>query len=235
MKGNRLVLLLFLSLICIIYPANAERIRYNFTKGAQYSYTYTRQYLSGVTAPIIAPRKSSDSKTIDFIIKTVGFQENAFILDIGNDNATFRRYISPNGVIKGAPAEDRDTIPFFLVFPDGDWKIGTTIKQNTEISAYGKKIPVVWNLTLNKVDSIKNLAVITFVTQFGVNDDRFFSRQINYSGKIIFNLSEGVIHQADWTSVYKAKQLCKENAISRNLWSFEKQTNHSLKMTGVEK
>ena len=107
--------------------------------------------------------------------------------------------------------------------------------RDTEIFAFGKKIPVKWTLTLAKVNSIRNLAEINFETKFGVSDDRFFSRLISYKGKIIFNMAEGVIHQADWSSEYKAKQICKEMAIQRNLWSFEKKTNYSLRMTGVEK
>ena len=54
-------------------------------------------------------------------------------------------------------------------------------------------------------------------------------------GKVIFNLAEGVIHQADWKTNYIAKQICKEIAVSRDLWNFQKQTIHSLKLTGVER
>ena len=54
-------------------------------------------------------------------------------------------------------------------------------------------------------------------------------------GKIVFDMIEGVIHKADWSSLYKANMVNKELAITRNLWSFEKKTNHSLSMTGVEK
>ena len=234
MKGKILGLMIGL-VIMLSNPSNAAQIRYNFTKGAIYSYTYTQQDISAAAAPIIAPRKTSDTQKVDFIIKTVGFQDNAFILDIGSPDATFRRYVSPNGSLKGVPAEDRSRLPFFIIFPEGDWKIGSSVTQNTEIFAFGKKIPVKWTLTLAKVNSIRNIAEINFETKFGVSDDRFFSRLISYKGKIIFNMAEGVIHQADWSSEYKAKQICKEMAIQRNLWSFEKKTNYSLRMTGVEK
>ena len=33
----------------------------------------------------------------------------------------------------------------------------------------------------------------------------------------------------------RIKLICKENAITRDLWSFQKQISHSLRMTGVEK
>ena len=234
MKGK--ILGLTIGLVLMLFnPINAAQISYNFSKGAIYSYTYTQQDDSATVAPIIAPKKTSDVQKVDFIIKTVGFQDNTFILDIGNQNATFRRYVSPNGSLKGSPAEDRNRLPFFIVFPDGDWRVGSSVNQNTEIIAFGKKIPVVWTLTLTKVNTIRNLAEINFETKFGVSDERFFSRLISYKGKIIFNMAEGVIHQADWNSDYKAKLICKENAISRNLWNFERKTNYSLRMTGVEK
>ena len=234
MKGKVLGLL-FGTALLFTNTTDAAQIRYNFTKGAVYSYNYTQQDISAVSAPIIAPKNTSDKKSVDFIIKTVGFQDNAFILDIGNKDSTFRRYIAPNGSLIGAPAEDRNRLPFFIVFPDGDWKIGNSIEQNTELLAFGKKIPIKWILTLKKVDSIKNLADISFETKFGVSDDRYFSRLISYKGRIIFNLAEGVIHQAEWQSDYKAKLICKEVAVTRNLWNFEKKTSYSLRMTGVEK
>ena len=234
MKG-KILGILFGTALLFINTTDAAQIRYNFTKGAVYSYNYTQQDISAVAAPIIATRKTSDKKSVDFIIKTVGFQDNAFILDIGSQDATFRRYIAPNGSLKGAPAEDRNRLPFFMVFPEGDWKIGASINQSTEILAFGRKIPVKWVFTLKKVDSIKNLADITFETKFGVSDDKYFSRLISYKGKIVFNMAEGVIHQAEWQSDYRAKLICKEVAVSRNLWNFEKKTNYSLRMTGVEK
>ena len=173
MKG-KILGLIFGLVITVSTPMNAAEIKYNFSKGAIYSYTYTQQDVSVAAAPIIAPKKTSDSQKVDFIIKTVGFQDNTFILDIGNQNATFRRYVSPNGSLKGSPAEDRNRLPFFIVFPDGDWKIGTSITQNNEIIAFGKKIPVKWNLTLAKVNSIRNLAEITFETKFGVQTTNSF-------------------------------------------------------------
>ena len=234
---NKRVLCLIMFLISLFYinPTQAEVIKYNFSKGACYSYKYTRQDQSAVSAPVVTTRKTSDSQTIDFIIRVVGYQDNSFILDIGNDKATFRRYISANGDLKGAPSEDRLNFPFFLSFPNGDWKIGSSIKQNTEILAFGKKTPAVWNLVLTKVDSIRNLAEITFEVRFNFQEDRTFTKTITLDGKVIFNMAEGVIHQADWKTNYIAKQICKEIAISRDLWNFQKQTVHTLKLTGVER
>ena len=235
MKNKVFFLTVFL--FCIFSPINvfAEQIKYNFSKGAVYTYQYSKQDSSSVSAPIIAPRKKSDKQSIEFVIKSVGFQDNAFILDIGNKDATVRRYITSNGLLKGTPSEDRSSLPFFPSFPEGDWRIGTASKQSTEIYAFGKKIPVIWILNLKKINSINNLAYITFEANFNIAEDRFFSRSIVLNGNIIFNMAEGVIHQADWKSSYTAKQICKENSVTRNLWTFEKQSIHSLKMTGVEK
>lgn len=235
MKGLFIKTFLFLFLLINTKTLVAEEIKYNFTKGATYSYKYTVQTNSQANAPIISSKKSTDSKSIDFDIKVVGFQDNAYILDIGNQNATYRRYISPNGILKGAPAEDKTNLPFFISFPEGDWRIGKSIKQNTEVLAFGKKYPVIWSLTLNSIDNIRNLAEITFETKFNISDNKYFSRTMALSGEITFNMAEGVIHKAEWKSSYSAKQICKEVTITRNLWSFEKQANHILMMTGVDK
>ncbi len=214
----------------------AVEIKYNFSKGAVYSYNYSRQDSSTVNAPVIGKKSNSNSQSLDFIIKSVGFRDNAFILDIGNREATYRRYISSNGDIIGSPAEDRDTFPFFFIFPDVDWNVGKTFTKTTEVSTFGKIVPVVWNFTLTGIDSTRNLADIGFEAKFKIaNDDRLYSKTMTLSGKLIFNLSEGVIHQATWKSNYGAKQICKERTITRDLWSFEKQSTHILRMTGVER
>lgn len=235
MKNNVLRIALCLLTLFCFKPAIAEEIKYNFSNGAIYSYQYSIQSSSSANAPTLTPQKNSDKKTLDFNIKVVGFQNNAYILDIENESNTYRRYITSNGTLKGAPAEDRSLFPFFITFPEGDWRIGSSIKQNAEITTFGKPIPVIFNLTLNKIDSIKNLAEISFDTKYNISDDKFFSRTMNLNGHITFNMAEGVIHKAEWKSNYTAKQICKEKHISRDLWNFEKQTSHTLSMTGVEK
>ena len=235
MKGKGLcIAALLLCLLCQT-PTNAEEIKYAFTKGAVYSYKYSRQNSSVISASTFTPQKSSDNLNIEFNIKVVGFQDNAFILDIGNSEATYRRYLSPNGSLKGSPSEDRLSLPFFITFPEGDWRIGSTTKQNTEVLAYGKKIPVVWTLTLTNIDTLKSLADISFQATFGIEDNRFFSRKMALQGKLVFNMAEGVIHPADWSTQYIAKLITKEIAITRDLWNIEKKTNHTLVMTGVQK
>lgn len=233
-KRNLCFVVLLLSFFCVNY-IYAEEIKYDFSNGAIYSYEYIRQDVSSVNAPIIATKKNSSVEKIPFFIKTVGFQDNAFILDIGNEKATVRRYISPNGSIKGSPAEDSSIFPFFLVFPDGDWKIGTSITKKNDVVAFGKKYPVNWTYTLNKIDDARGLAEIDFKAKFDLNDDKYYSKAMTLTGQIIFNMAEGVIHQADWKSSYGSKLVCKEVSITRELWTFQKQTIHSLKMTGVEK
>lgn len=235
MKRKLFVLFVFLFCLFTSNAAFAEEIKYAFEKGAVYSYKYSRQEHSTVKASAITPQKVSDNQLIEFTIKSVGFQDKAFILDIGNKKTSFRRYVTTNGTLAGSPAEDPSELPFFPVFPNGDWRIGTASKQRAEILTFGQKVPVQWNLTLKNVDSIKSLAYIAFEAEFKIADSNLFSRQMNLKGEIIFNLAEGVIHKADWDSTYTAKLSCKEIAVSRELWDFEKKTNHSLVMTGVQK
>ena len=236
MKNKNYVLTTVFFLLLCTSSLFSEEIKYNFSKGAVYSYNYSRQDSSSVNAPIIGKKSSSNSQSLDFIIKTVGFLDNAFILDVGSEGATYRRYISPNGDLIGSPAEDRDVFPFFFVFPDGDWKIGKSFSKTSEVSTFGKKIPVVWNFTLKDIDSVRNIAEIEFEAKFKVaNEDKLYSKAMSLNGKIFFNLAEGVIHQATWKSSYGAKQICKEMTITRSLWSFEKQSVHSLKLTGVDR
>lgn len=235
MKGKFLGLFVFLFCLFASNSAFAEEIKYAFTKGAIYSYKYSRQETSTVKAPALTPQRTSDNQTIEFTIKSVGFQDKAFILDIGNKKTSFRRYIASNGALAGSPAEDSSGLPFFPVFPNGYWRVGTASRQRTEILAFGQKVPVQWNITLKSVDTIKSLAYISFEAEFRISDNNFFSRRMSLKGEITFNLAEGVIHKADWESIYTAKLICKEIAISRELWDFEKKTNHSLAMTGVQK
>ncbi len=215
--------------------AYSEELKYNFTSGAIYSYEYTRQDVSIVNALNNTPQKSSSNQIIDFDIKVVGFQDNSFILDIGDDNSRVRRYISNKGALRGAPSENKMIFPYFIIFPEGDWTVGTTVNQKDEFTAFGKQIPVIWTLTLKKIDKLKSLADITFEAKFNLADDRIYSKSLSLNGQLIFNMAEGVIHEATWKSNYVSKLICKENAITRDLWNFQKQTAHLLKMTGVEK
>lgn len=213
----------------------AETLAFNYAKGAEYSYKYTRQDSSTAVAPVISPKKDSDNQTYDIKIKTVDIQNDAFILDIKSGKTTIRRYVAPNGAIKGTPTEDFSEIPFLPVLPTDDWRIGSSVTQKSTATAFGKQIPINWTLTLEKIDKDRGLAEISFSTQYSLDSDRQYSRNMIQKGKIVFDMIEGVIHKADWSSLYKANMVNKELAITRNLWSFEKQTNHSLSMTGVEK
>ena len=236
-KVFRLTILTIFSLLFIFASnyAYSEEIKYNFTSGAIYTYEYTRQDVSVVNALNNSPQKSSSNQIIDFDIKVVGFQDNVFILDIGDDNSRVRRYISNNGALRGAPSESKMGFPYFIIFPEGDWSVGTTVNQKDEFIAFGKQIPVIWTLTLKKVDKLKNLADIIFEAKFNIPDDKVYSKSLAINGQLTFNMAEGVIHEATWKTNYVSKLICKENAITRDLWNFQKQTAHLLKMTGVEK
>ena len=235
MRKRTLYLVIFLISIFWINSIYAEEIKYNFDIGAVYSYEYNRQDNSVVKIFTGINKSSSNNQKTNFAIKVVGFQDNAFILDIGNEFNTTRRYLSKNGIIKGAPAEERSNFPFFLNFPEGDWAVGTTVNQKNEVFALGKRIPVNWEITLKSIDKERNLAEISFVASYNLPEEKIYSRNLTLNGMMIFNMAGGVIHQANWKTTYLSKLICKENAITRDLWSFQKQISHSLRMTGVEK
>ena len=234
MKG-KIFGVLVLMLCFLNHTSSGEEIKYGFTKGAIYSYSYTRQDSSKASAPVIAPQKNSDKTSFEFSVKSIGFQDNAFILDIGNSDATYRRYLSSNGALVGSPTEDQTALPFFITFPEGDWRVGSTVKLVNEVNAFGQTIPVNWNMTLASIDSLKILATINFFAIFNVPDNRNYSRKLTLQGVIVFNMAEGVVHKADWETKYSSKLINKELAITRSLWEFQKQTNHSLSLTGVQK
>lgn len=227
------VLAVFVCIFC--QTLLAEEIKYGFTKGAVYSYKYSCKDSSQATAPILTPQKGENKRAVEFTVKSIGFQDNSFILDIGNSDATVRRYLSPNGALKGSPSENASALPFFLTLPTGDWHVGSAVMLTNEFKAFGQIIPVYWTLTLNKIDNLKSLANISFAAKLNVPDNRLYSRKISLKGTIVFNMAEGVIHKADWETQYSAKMINKELAITRSLWEFKKETSHNLTLTGVKK
>ncbi len=223
-----------LALLAMAVPGSAVEIKYAFKRGYSYNYTYKQQSSARATAFTTAANRSHTVPATNFSIKTIDFQDGAFILDIGNKDATFRRYVKANGDIKGAPAETWQNNPFFLVFPDGDWKISGTHQTQKNLVFGGRSIPAAWNLLLKSVDTEKGTAEILFSANLKLPDDRLRQKTFSLKGRLIFNLLEGVIHQADWQTIYTFNFANKEFAVTRNLWGFTRQIDHSLIMTGIE-
>ncbi len=235
MEVNRFNKLLILLLILALPgAARAVEIKYAFRKGATYSYQYTQQCTSKSSAFTSTSTRTVAVPATSFKVKAIDFQQNAFILDIGDQNSTFRRYIRETGEIKGAPAETGRGIPFFLTFPAGDWKISEKRQIKKDLQFGNLVVPSLWNCMLKSVDSEKGLAEIIFAASVKLPDDQLRQKTFSLKGRALFNLPEGVIHQADWQTTYKFSFSNKEFAVTRNLWNFEQQVSHSLLMTGIQ-
>ncbi len=233
MKATPKIILL-LALVFCCATLSAVEIRYAFRKGHTYSYQYVQQSAGKIQTFTSSPSASQPASTDEFTIKAIDFQDGAFIVDIGNKNSTYRRYLKENGEIKGAPAESGQTIPFFMPLPEGDWKVSEKRQIKKDLNIGGKPVPAAWNLLLKSVDNEKGLAEILFAATMKLPDDRLRQKAFSLKGRLLFNLFEGVVHQADWQTAYKFTFINKEFAVTRNLWDFEKQVSHSLKMTGMQ-
>ena len=223
-----------LALCAVTTQCSAVEIKYAFKKGYAYSYDYRQQSTARATAFTTTANRSQTLPGTSFTVRAIDFQDGAFILDIGNKESTFRRYVKTNGEIKGAPTETGQSIPFFLAFPVGDWKISETRQLRKNLTFGSRSIPAVWNLLLKSVDNEKGTAEILFSMNLKLPDDRLRQKAFSLKGRAIFNLLEGVLHQADWQTSYNFGFANKEFAVTRNLWAFTRQIDHSLIMTGIE-
>lgn len=214
--------------------ATAVEIKYAFKKGNTYTYQYSQQSSGKATAFTVNSSRNTSSQPVNFSVKVIDFQDGAFILDIGNKDATFRRYVKENGEIKGAPAETGQMIPFFLSLPALDWKVSEKHQFKKDFTIGSLTVPATWNLMLKSVDNDKGTAEILFTVGMKLPDDRLRQKSFSLKGRAVFNLFEGVVHQAEWNTTYKFSFANKEIAVTRNLWDFEKQSSHSLLMTGIQ-
>ncbi|HMM58661.1 MAG TPA: hypothetical protein PKC25_00870 [Candidatus Rifleibacterium sp.] len=233
MKATPRTILLLALLFCCT-TLSAVEVRYAFRKGYTYSYQYTQQSTGKIQTFTSSPSASQPAATAEFTVKAIDFQDGAFIVDIGDKSSTYRRYLKENGEIKGAPAESGQTIPFFMPLPAGDWKVSEKRQIKKDLKIGDKAVPAAWNLLLKSVDNEKGLAEILFAATMKLPDDRLRQKAFSLKGRLLFNLFEGVVHQADWQTSYKFTFINKEFAVTRNLWDFEKQATHSLKMTGMQ-
>ncbi len=212
----------------------AVEVRYAFKKGATYEYEFSRQDSSRFNAFKVNSSQKREKMSALFSIKVIDFQEDAFILDIGSKSGTYRRYLRQNGEIKGAPGETGQNIPFFLTFPDKDWKPGEKQQLQKDMSFGGRSVPVTWTMILKSHDSEKNTAEILFAASMKLPDDQTRQKEFTLKGRAIFNLAEGVLHQAEWSSSYRFIFANKEMAVTRTIWDFEKQSFCSLLMKGLK-
>lgn len=225
------ILIIFWS---VIINLGAVEVKYAFKKGNAYTYQYSQQSTSKAGAFTVKAEKKAAAPPTSFTVKAIDFQDGAFILDIGNKDATFRRYIKENGEIKGAPGETGQMIPFFLTFPESDWKVSEKHQFKKDFVIGNETVSAAWNLLLKSIDSDKGTAEILFAVSMKLPEDRLRLKHFSLKGRAVFNLFEGVLHQAEWNTAYDFNFSNKEIAVTRDLWRFEKQSSHSIIMTGVQ-
>ncbi|MGI6446477.1 MAG: hypothetical protein ACOX2I_12400 [Candidatus Ozemobacteraceae bacterium] len=226
-----LLLCFFISASSIIYCAE---IKYSFKPGITYTYKYTFESSSSVTS--LGNVKTNVQKPVynTFTIKTIAFQDNAFVLDIEHNKLTYRRYIKPNGEIKGAVSETGTELPVFLSFPDTDWKIGESHQITKSVKIKNTDFTTVWNILLRSVNNDTGLAEIAFTATLPLPQDQLRRKTFSLNGTVIFNVFEGVVYRADWVSKYSLDFYNKEIAVIRNMWKFENELRHSLIMENLE-
>ncbi len=234
MDKNKYLFYLLMFIVCQSSSAFAIELKYAYKTGQTYEYELEKSDISRtVSHKSNFEFKKPAEKTI-FSVKTIDFQENAFILDIRNDQGTFRRYIKENGELKGAPGEAGQPIPFFLILPDDDWKLSEKKLVSKNLTIGSTSVPMAYNMQLIAIDKEKNLAEIAFAAQMRLPEDKMRKKKFLLKGKAFFNLSEGVMQSGEWTVSYGFNFVNREMAVSRNIWNFEKQTTMSLNLKAIK-
>jgi len=226
--------MLLVTAFCTALPvAEAVQLKYSFQPGKTYDYQITESENSSFSAYKMNSSGSSNSGGIDFSIRSIAFQDNAFIVDINSGQGSVRRYIKENGEIKGAPSETGLGIPFLIIFPAEDWKINERKQLRKELSIGNQKVSATWNLLLKSHDAENNIAEVLFVLALKLPEDRLRKKDISIKGRVLFNLASGIIQQAEWNSSYQFEMVNREMAVSRPLWKFSRQTSHSLVLKNI--
>jgi len=231
---HRLFRLSIVAIFCILsIKAFGLQLKFNFQPGKIYDYEFSGSENSAFSAYKMTHSDGNKKTSAEFSIRSIAFQDGAFIVDIGSSNGTIRRYIKENGEIKGAPGESGLAVPFLITLPGDDWKINEKKQFRKELFLGSQKITAAWNLLLKSHDAEKNIAEILFVLGLKMPEDRLRKKDLSLKGRVLFNVSNGVIQQAEWNSSYQLELINKEIAVSRPLWNFSRQTSHSLLLKNI--
>ncbi len=213
---------------------STKELAFNFETGSNYSYSYKTRSNSKSTLFDITNNKENKTKTAKFDIKCIAYQNDAFILDIKKDNLTIRRYLKKNGELKGSPSEVGVELPFFITFPNGNWKVSQTHKTSKNIRINNVNCPATWLLTLRSLDPKDSLAIIDFSAQVNLPQDQTRKKSLKLEGKVWFDYFKGNITKANWISKYNLNFSNKEIAVIRDLWTIETNSWHSLELLNTE-
>lgn len=231
---KKFVSLLTAAVFCMVLSsAEALQFRYSFQPGQTYDYQLSQSENSSFSAYKMSSSASSNTSNTDFSIRSIAFQDGAYIVDISSNKGSVRRYITENGEIKGAPSETGLAVPFLITFPTEDWKVNEKKQIRKEQIIGNQKTQTVWNLLLKSFDKDKNIAEVLFVLTVKLPEDRMRKKDVSVKGRMLFNLTNGIIQQADWNSSYQFEMINREMAVSRPLWNFSRQTSHSLVLKNI--
>lgn len=232
MKNN-----ILFSLIILLLSASsswATQIKYAFKPGASYEYELSSSSRSTSRALDKSFADNTAGKAINFTLKVIDFHKGAFIVDIKINDRTLRRYIKENGDIAGAPGETGKQIPFFLSFPTNDWQPGEKHLVNRPINLGRISVPANWNILLKSVDNDKEIAEIWFTANARLPEDKLRKKDFSLKGKLSFDMANGIINSAEWSTEYNFSFINKEIAVTRNLWNFTDKSIYSLRLVNIK-
>jgi hypothetical protein len=211
--------------------AGAE-FQFNFFTGESYNYVY--QARSTSKSSVFGSNTTKEQKAAPraFEVKCVAVQNDAFILDIKEDNCTVRRYLKKNGELKGSPSELRSELPFFITLPEGNWEVGARHSQKTTFNINNIECPALWHLHFKEMDEKTSLATIDFTAQISLPQDSNRQKSFKFEGRLWFNVLEGCLTKANWATKYRLNLSNKEIAVVRALWAIEIDVWHSLELRG---
>ena len=213
---------------------NAAELAYKFQIGQTYKYKYENRINSKMSVLEKATQQNKKNTPIEFSIKAIAFDNNAFITDINSNGKTTRRYIKPNGELKGSPAEAGQHFPFFLTFPNEDLAIDSPYNTSHTVVLGKKEFQANRTLILKSYDETTGIAELTFRAIIKLPEVKTGKKALSLNGKFSFNVIEGILINASWVSKYSFGYFNKESAISRDLWNFEHEQKHAIILTKVE-
>lgn len=214
--------------------ARAEQIKFAFRTGATYEYELTSSSGSSSNSMGRNFSDTSNKSKSKFELKIIDFQDGAFIVDIKSNEKTLRRYIKENGDISGAPGEAGKQVPFFLAMPEIDWQQGQRHQTDRPLKLGKVEIPAIWQLLLKAIDKEKGTAEVWFTANAKLPEDKVRQKSFSLKGKMTFDLSQGIINKADWSTQYTFSLKNKEIAVTRDLWKFDEKSIFSLKLLDIK-
>lgn len=227
------LLSLLSSILLSAVSAWAVPVKFSLRSGNTYEYSLKVSHRNSSTALESTFNHTASPGKTDFQVNVIDFENGAFVVDIKTEKQIFRRYLKENGSIAGAPSEAGQQIPFFISFPDGDWQPGQKQQLSRPITIGRQSFPAAWQLLLKSVDQERQTAEILFSCTPKLPSSRLAKRQYKLQGRLIFDLNQGLINQADWTVEYAFSLIAKEIAVTRKLWEISEKTEYQLKLVNI--